>query len=425
VRTAALPRRSGDHDWGHALRILLEAPTLGEASPPGTSLEPPLPRSIENRRCHLCVVTDTYPPEINGVALTLARLVDGLRTRGHTVSLVRPRRPSDPPGPEVDPTLTLVPGLPLPGYPGLRVGLPPRALLRERWGRGRPDAVYVATEGPLGWSALGAARRLGVGVLSGFHTNFHGYARHYHGGWLAWGVARYLRCFHNRTDRTLVATTDLRDQLHARGFENLSVLGRGVDGRLFTPERRCHALRGEWGMSGSDPVVLYVGRLAAEKNIGLAIAAYRAMQRHHPSLRFVLVGDGPLRAALQRAHPDLVFCGAHTGERLAAHYASGDVFLFPSETETFGNVTLEAMASGLVVVAYDYAAARMHIAHGETGTLIPYGDARAFVEGAAALLRSPKGLDRMRRRARESVARLAWDRVVERFEVLLTDAIER
>ena len=289
----------------------------------------------------------------------------------------------------------------------------------------RPDAIYVATEGPLGWSAIRAARRFGVPVLSGFHTNFHGYVRHYRGGWLEPVVARYLRWFHNRTDGTLVATTDLRSQLHARGFQNLSLLGRGVDGRLFTPERRCQALRREWGVSESDPVALYVGRLAPEKNIDLAIAAYRAMQRQHPSLRFVLVGDGPLRATLQPAHPDFVFCGAHTGERLAAHYASGDVFLFPSETETFGNVTLEALASGLVVVAYDYAAARMHIEHGRTGTLIPYGDARAFVEGAAGLLRSPESLARMRQQARESVARLDWDHVVETFEALLMDAMER
>jgi len=391
------PRRSGDHDGGHALRSSLKA----------------------------CIVTDTYPPEINGVALTLSRLVEGLRVRGHLVSLVRPRRPSDPGGREVDPALILVPGVPLPGYPELRLGLPPHARLREQWTRARPDAVYVATEGPLGWSALRAARRLGVGVLSGFHTNFHGYARHYHGGWLAAGVARYLRAFHNRTDGTLVATTDLRDQLRARGFDNLSVLGRGVDARLFTPARRCPSLRREWGASPSDLVALYVGRLAPEKNIGLAIDAYRAMQRRCPSLRFVLVGDGPLRATLQQAHPDLVFCGAHRGERLATHYASGDVFLFPSETETFGNVTLEALASGLVVVAYDYAAARMHIAPGQTGTLVPYGDAAAFVKGAAELLRSPDDLEEMRRRARESVARLGWDRVVERFEEILVDAIDR
>jgi glycosyltransferase involved in cell wall biosynthesis len=318
----------------------------------------------------------------------------------------------------------LVRGIPLPRYPGLRLGLPPGAALRAQWARARPDGVYVATEGPLGWSALRAARRLDVPVLSGFHTNFHGYARHYRGAWLAPGVVRYLRWFHNRTDGTLVATNDLRSQLQAHGFANLSVLGRGVDGRLFAPERRSAALRRAWGVSDAEPVIIYVGRLAPEKNIDVAIAAYRAMQRQQPSLRFVLVGDGPLRAALAQAHPDLVFCGAQTGERLAAHYASGDVFLFPSETETFGNVTLEALASGLVVVAYDYAAARMHIEAGETGTLVPFGDAAAFVDAAVALLRSPECLERMRRRARESVARLSWDRVVERFEALMLDAIE-
>ncbi len=130
-------------------------------------------------------------------------------------------------------------------------------------------------------------------------------------------------------------------------------------------------------------MALYVGRLAPEKNVPLAVEAYRAMQRVQGAARFVIVGDGPLRGELERAHPDLVFCGMRTGADLAAHYASADVFLFPSETETFGNVTLEAMASGLVVVAYDYAAARIHIAHGESGVLVPRGDARAFVEGAA------------------------------------------
>jgi glycosyltransferase involved in cell wall biosynthesis len=420
-----LLRRGGDRDWGHSLRTLLEAPRSDEASRPSASRPVRVARSLAGRRRQLCVVTDTYPPEINGVALTLARLVDGLRARGHAVSLVRPRHAADPQIAAPDPALILVRGVPLPRYPGLRVGLPPGPVLRERWAVERPDAIYVATEGLLGWSAIRAAHRFGVPVLSGFHTNFHGYARHYRGAWLAPIVAHYLRWFHNHTDGTLVATTDLQSQLQARGFRDLSVLGRGVDGRLFTPERRCVALRREWGASESDPVVLYVGRLAPEKNIELAIAAYRAMQRQHPSLRFVLVGDGPLRATLQQAHPDLVFCGAHTGERLAAHYASGDLFLFPSETETFGNVTLEALASGLVVVAYDYAAARMHIEHGRTGTLIPYGDARAFVEGAAGLLRSPESLARMRQQARESVARLDWDRVVERFETLLMDAMER
>jgi glycosyltransferase involved in cell wall biosynthesis len=168
-----------------------------------------------------------------------------------------------------------------------------------------------------------------------------------------------------------VPSFELHDRLQAIGLKNVSVLGRGVDRQLFTPERRCAALRHKWGVSDNELVVLSVGRIAPEKNLGLAIAAYHAMQRCSNSMRFVLVGDGPLRVTLQKAHPDLLFCGVHTGEQLARHYASADVFLFPSETETFGNVTLEAMASGLVVVAYNYAAAHMHITHGETGVLVP------------------------------------------------------
>jgi glycosyltransferase involved in cell wall biosynthesis len=222
-----------------------------------------------------------------------------------------------------------------------------------------------------------------------------------------------------------VATADLQEQLQTRGFENVGVLGRGVDGRLFSPGRRSRDLRASWGASDDDLVALCVGRLAREKNLPLAIEAYRAMRLHRPSLRLVVVGDGPLRAALEKTNPDVIFCGAVTGEPLATHYASGDVFLFPSETETFGNVTLEALASGLAVVAFDRAAARMHIAHGETGTLVPCGNARAFVESAAALVRAPARLPGIRRRARESVARLAWDRIVERFESLLTAAVER
>ena len=169
--------------------------------------------------------------------------------------------------------------------------------------------------------------------------------------------------------------------------------------------------------------MLYVGRVAPEKNLGLAVAAYRAMQRCSASVKFVVVGDGPLRATLQKAHPDLVFCGVHTGAQLAQHYASADVFLFPSETETFGNVTLEAMASGLVVVAYNYAAAHMHVTHGETGVLVPYGEPQAFIDTAVTLACEPQSLDQMRQQARAYVTSVDWQCVVERFVTLLTGAL--
>ncbi len=340
--------------------------------------------------------------------------------------MVRPRRDRlDVDRDHRDAALTLVRGLPVRGYRGLRFGLPAHARLRAGWTGRPPDVIYVATEGPLGWSAVRTARALGLPVLGGFHTNFHGYAKHYRAAWLEHGIARYLRRFHNRTDGTLAPTADLGDRLRASGFRNVSVLGRGVDGRLFNPARRSAALRAEWGAAERDVVALYVGRLAPEKNVELAVAAYRSMRRAAGSVRGVVVGDGPLRERLEAEHPDLLFRGVLTGEPIAEHYASADVFLFPSETETFGNVTLEAMASGLAGVAYDYAAARVHVTSGWTGLLAPYGNAVAFVEAAVTLARAPEQLARIRVRVRESVTHLHWDHVVARFEAWLAGAVRR
>jgi glycosyltransferase involved in cell wall biosynthesis len=364
------------------------------------------------------LVTETYPPEINGVALTLARLAAGLRARGHDVSLVRPRREGD----AGDVRTTLTASLPVPGYRGLRFGLPAGGTLRALWARHRPDAVYVATEGPLGFSAVRTANALGVRVVSGFHTHFDRYVRHYGAGWLGRPVAAYLRRLHNRTAATLVAGEDLGERLRSAGFRNLEVLGRGVDCELFTPARRSSALRATWGAGADDVVVACVGRLAAEKNVALAIDAYRAMRAIQPAVRLVVVGDGPARRGLEATHPDVTFCGFRTGAELAGHYASADVLLFPSLTETFGSVTLEAMASGLGVVAYDYAAARQYISHGLDGLLAPYGDARAFVASAVRLAGSPPLLRLIRSAARLAVLPLDWTVVVSRFERVLLSA---
>ena len=382
-----------------------------------------LRRAVSNQR-HICVVTETYPPEVNGVALTLAHLVKGLLSQGHSVSLVRPyQHRSDRGGGHQDSNVTLVRGLPIPGYRGLQFGLPACGVLCRSWERSRPDAVYVATEGPLGWSAIRVALRLGIPALSGFHTNYHSYSGHYRLGCLQDLIFRYLRRFHNRSTGTLVATADLRERLQVLGFKNVSTLGRGVDNELFAPQRRSTELRRQWGVSENDLTVLYVGRIAPEKNVKLAVDAYRAMKQQNGSVKFVVVGNGPACSSLQRENADVIFCGLHTGEQLAKHYASADVFLFPSETETFGNVTLEAMASGLAVIAYDYAAAKMHIRHDETGVLVPYGNSEAFVGSAARLVSDRLSLGRIRRQAREYISSIEWRYVVERFEMLLNSAL--
>ncbi|MFZ1910406.1 MAG: glycosyltransferase family 1 protein, partial [Burkholderiales bacterium] len=323
----------------------------------------------------VAMVTETYPPEVNGVARTIGLMVEGLRARGHAIQLVRPRQHrTEQCAEEGDFEELLRPGFPVPRYTQLRMGAPGRRALVNAWRRWRPDLVHIATEGPLGWSALSAARKLGLPVVTDFHTNFHAYSKHYGVSWLRRPIEAYLRHFHNRADCTLVPTRELAQQLGARGFERLRVVGRGVNPQVFSPTRRSQAVRASWGARDDTLVALCVSRFAPEKNFPLVIEAYQAMRRLRPDTKLVLVGDGPLLDELRRAGVGCVIAGRLVNGELSAHYASADVFLFPSITETFGNVTLEAMASGLGVVAYDYAAARQHLEHGRSALLAPLDD---------------------------------------------------
>jgi len=368
----------------------------------------------------IAVVTETYPPEVNGVAMTLGRLVNGLQVRNHQVQLIRPRQHSDD---QPQPTATLSEhlqrGIALPRYEGLKMGLPAKAALTRLWTRQRPDVVQIATEGPLGWSALAAANKLRLPVASDFHTNFHSYSSHYGFGLLRRAIVAYLRKFHNKAAVTLVPTEGIRRELLAHGYENIEIIGRGVDTQLFHPGRRDAALRAQWGVGEDETAVLYVGRLAAEKNLSLVFSAFDAMHQAHPATRLVLVGDGPERAGWQAKRPDAIFCGTQVGETLAAHYASGDVFLFPSLTETWGNVTIEAMASGLAVVAYDCAAAEEIIRHGENGLKVAPEDQAAFIAQAASLAPDVARQRRLGTAAAARAAQLSWDAIIDSFERVL------
>lgn len=366
---------------------------------------------------HVAIVTETYPPEVNGVALTVQGLRTGLGHAGHRVSLVRPRQtPAD----RADDELTLLTaGAPIPRYPELRFGLPAAARLRRRWRGDRPDAVYIATEGPLGWSALRAARALDIPVAAGLHTRFDDYMRRYGFDLLAPLALAWMRRFHNRADRTLVPTVELAEFLRQRGFRHIAQLGRGVDCQQFDPARRDPTLRAAWGLGAEDPALIHVGRIAAEKNLPLLIASYQAVRQQHPAARLVLVGDGPERSALQQAHPEIVFCGVQRGAELGRHFASGDLFLFPSLSETFGNVTLEAMASGLPTVAFRYGAAREFVQPGRHGLTPSPDDAAGFVQAACALAGDSAGRRAMGLAARAAVLDCSPQRIADRFAHLL------
>ncbi|MGB9090315.1 MAG: glycosyltransferase family 1 protein [Pseudomonas farsensis] len=371
----------------------------------------------------ITLVSETFPPEINGVANTLGRLSDGLRSHGHQVELVRPRQPSDSATAHTD-DLLLCRGWPVPGYPGLQWGELSMHTLWRRWRRQRPDVLYIATEGPLGLSALRAARRLGIPVVSGFHTNFAQYCGQYGLGLLTRMLTHYLRWFHRRTAITLVPSASQHMELERRGFERLGLMARGVDACLFSPARRSVALREQWGLGEDDIALLYVGRIAAEKNLALLRPCLLQLQKTYPQrrMRLIVVGDGPLRTNLEQQWPDTLFCGAQRGEVLAEHYASGDMFLFPSLTETFGNVVLEALASGLAVVAYDEAAAAQHIRHGHSGALAMPGDQAAFIDAACWLLEQDETLRRVRLNARQHASRQGWPAIIEQFEGYLQQA---
>jgi glycosyltransferase involved in cell wall biosynthesis len=378
-----------------------------------------------HRALRIALVTETYPPEVNGVAMTVARLVQGLADRGHQLQLVRPRQHrQDHPGVNGLDEL-LVRGLPIPRYPQLKMGLPATGVLLGQWRHRRPDLVHIATEGPLGWSALCAARRLQLPVTSDFRTNFHAYSQHYGIGWLERPIVGYLRGFHNRTQATMVPTPVLQRELVRHGFDNVSVVARGVDTRRFSPAWRSPALRASWGAGENTCVVAHVGRLAPEKNLGLLLRAFEAMRRMRPDSKLLLVGDGPARAELQARCPDAVFAGMRSGDDLAAHYASADAFVFPSMTETFGNVTPEAMASGLPVLAYDHAAAGQLIHSGRSGLLVPLGDADGFVAMARELAADPLRAQDWGVRARATTLACQWDQVVVQVEGLMRAAMNR
>ncbi len=362
------------------------------------------------------IVSETYPPEINGVALTVQALEQGLRAQGHEVDVVRPRQVGEHTGNDHE---LLVRGAALPRYPGLRVGLPATRILRARWRSTRPDAVYIATEGPLGWSALRAARRLVIPVATGFHTRFDQYMRDYGAGFLSGTALRWMRRFHNRGDATLVPTRELGGFLQAQGFDRVVQLPRAVDSRRFNPDKRDLQLRAQWGVADHEVVALYVGRIAAEKNLALAVRAFRRIQHVRPDTRFVWVGDGPSRAQLQRDNPDFIFCGVQLDDSLARHYASGDLFLFPSLSETFGNVTLEAMASGVPVVAFDYGAAREHLRDCVHGATIRIGDDDGFVDASLRIANDDERRAAMARAAREAIVRLRPEQVAADFDAVL------
>lgn len=379
----------------------------------------------QRRPLRICLVTETFPPEVNGVAMTAGRVVNGLLAAGHKVHIVRPRQPEEDRTQLVsfaDLPTTLVRGIGVPGYNGIRFGLPSSKALEKAWRQQRPDVVHVLTEGPLGYSAVRTAQRLGLPIVGGYHTHFDRYTEHYRFGFLRQTVTNYMVRFHNRCHINLAPTHELAEALMAQGMKEVRVMSRGVDRGLFHPQHRSAALRTQWGVGKDDLVLLCVGRLAAEKQLDWVVQAWQAVREHKPYTKLVLVGGGPEYQRLASSYPDVILTGPVSSHDLGAHYASADLFVFASMSETFGNVVQEALASGVPVVGFDYAAAKELISHEVNGVLVPFGNRQALIDATVQTAQKPQLLRQMARHAAETGR--SWKSVLNDLIANYHDAVE-
>ena len=329
----------------------------------------------------IALVTDTYTPQVNGVTTVVRRIADVLARAGHQAGVVAPAYPDDR---ERRPGELRVPSVPFPPYPAIRLSFPLRRRLARFLDALDPDLVHVATEGPLGFLGRAWARRRGVPLVTSFHTNFPLYARHYGGGLLEPLVWRWLVWFHGPAVMTHTPGTEVRNELVTRGLTHAVTWGRGVDSRHFRPDRRDSGWRRHLDVRDDQVVVLHVGRLAAEKNLGVLPDLWaKAAPQLGGRAVLVVAGEGPEGPRLRAALPDARFLGFLDRDALAGLYASADVCVLPSRTETCGLVALEAMASGIPVIAADAGGFRDSVRPDHNGALVPPTDAAAF---AAALI---------------------------------------
>jgi phosphatidylinositol alpha 1,6-mannosyltransferase len=367
----------------------------------------------------IAYVTESFPPDVNGVAHTAVRVGEHLVRRGHEPLVIAPEPAAglDRPDPSFSFPVVRVRSVGLPVYPGFRVGLPGRAV-RDAIASHRPHLVHLAGPFVLGASGCTAARRLSVPVVAVYATDLPAYARSYHTGKIGQAIAwQRLRAVHNAADRNLAPCTATAADLDANGVERVWIWARGVDSTRFDPAKRCPRLRRELAPDG-ELIVGYVGRLAAEKRVDLL-----ADVAERPGVRVVIVGSGPAEAAIRRAVPGAVFLGQRGGEDLAAIYASLDVFVHSGPHDTFGQTLQEAAASGLPVIAPAAGGPLDLVRHGVTGFLVQPGSGAALADAVGILAADRARLAAQGQAAREMVLSRSWpvmcDELIGHYEAVL------
>jgi glycosyltransferase involved in cell wall biosynthesis len=380
--------------------------------------------SAPSRRLKVALVTGSYHFIKDGVALTLNRLVAYLQSQGVRVLVFAPAAPA---AFAHEGRMVSVPSTPLPLRPEYRLalGLPggPRRLLESF----APDIIHIATPDLMGHEAQRQGRRLGVPVVASYHTRYETYLKHYGLGFLEGEAARRIGGFYQACEEVYVPSPSMAEILLASGAcGNIRLWGRGVDTARFDPARRSQAWRARHGFGPDDLVVTFVSRLVREKRLATLAQSLRLAAARGVDHRVLVVGDGPDRAWLAGQLPGAVFTGFLEGEELATAYASSDLFFFPSDTETFGAVTLEAMASGLPTLCADAAGSRSLVDPGVTGFLADAADAPAFADLIGMLALSPARRRALGASARARSLTFSWDEVMaallRRYEVVAAAA---
>jgi glycosyltransferase involved in cell wall biosynthesis len=366
----------------------------------------------EGRPLRVALVTSSYNFIADGVALTLNRLVGYLESHGVEVLVFAPV--AEKPAFVHQGRLVPVPSIALPGRPEYRLapGLP--GTLKRQLLDFAPDLMHIAVPDLLGHAALSLAERHDIPAVASYHTRYETYLRHY---WylapLESALKRILRRFYGRCREVYVPSESVRDALLADGLtDNFKPWPRGIDTRVFTPAKRSPDWRARHGIGTDEAVVLHVSRLVREKRLDTLTEALNRITLPH---KVVIVGDGPDRGFAERRLPHAIFTGFLNGEELAAAYASSDIFVFPSDSESFGNVTLEAMSSGLPCVCADATGSRSLVVAGQTGFLAPADDAHAFAMHISNLAGDQPLRLRMGEAARNRALTFSWDETMARM----------
>jgi len=361
----------------------------------------------------------------DGVSLTLNRLVGYLERQGVDVRVFAPTS-DDPAIPDYAGTLVPVPSVPAPGRSDYRVSLGLTPSVRDALEAFDPTLCHIATPDLLGRHAMHVAEKTGVPVVASYHTHFSSYLKYYHLDLLEDMVWSYLRSFYAKCEQIYVPSTAMAEILQSHGItDGLRLWQRGVETDTFAPQHRSMDWRRSLGVEDDEVVVAFVSRLVWEKGLDVYADVIERLERHGVPHRSLIVGDGPAREELEERLPETIFTGYLDGSDLSRAYASSDVFLFPSDTETFGNVTLEAMASGLPTVCANAVGSRDLVDPGTTGVLCEPGNTDTFTDAVRRLVVDDEQRETMGAAARERSMEFNWDAILAQMNTYYDEVLAK